>query len=58
MHNVGGVVLFLCIKLIWNFVMVEDITFVFESMSGIEEATFDVNICQPFHSLLDVESVH
>jgi hypothetical protein len=38
--------------------MVEDITFVFESMSGIEEATFDVNICQPFHSLLDVESVH
>jgi hypothetical protein len=57
-HDVGGVVLFLCIKFIWNFVMVENISFVFESMGGIDQATFDVNICQPFHSLSNVESVH
>jgi hypothetical protein len=55
---VGGVVLFLCIKPIWNFVMVEDKSFVLKSMGGIDEATLDVSICQPFHSLSNIKSVH
>jgi hypothetical protein len=55
---VGGVVLFSCTKPIWNFVMIEDKSFVPKSMGGIDEATLDVNICQPFHSLSNVESVH
>ncbi len=50
--------LFLCIKPIWNFVMVEDKSFVLESMHGIDEATLDVSICQPFHILLDIKNVH
>ncbi len=58
MHNAGGVVLFLCIKPIWNFVMVEDKSFVLESMHGIDEATLDVSIFQPFHSLSNIKSVH
>jgi hypothetical protein len=58
MHNVGGVVLFLCTKPIWNFVMIEDRSFVLKSMGGIDEATPDVKICQPFHSLSNVKSVH
>ncbi len=58
MHNVGGVVWFLCIKPIWNFVMVEDINFVPESMGEIDEATLDVSIYQPFHSLSNIKSVH
>jgi hypothetical protein len=55
---VGGVVWFLCIKPIWNFVMVEDINFVPESMGEIDEATLDVSIYQPFHSLSNIKSVH
>jgi len=43
-HSVG-VVLFLCTKPIRNFVMVEDRSFVLESMGGIDEVTFNVNIC-------------
>jgi hypothetical protein len=38
--------------------MVEDKSFVLESMGGIGEFTLNVNICQPFHYLSNVKSVH
>jgi hypothetical protein len=38
--------------------MVEDRSFVLESMGGIDEVTFNVNICQPSHYLSNVKNVH
>jgi len=56
-HGVGGDVLFLCIKFNWNFTMVKNDFFFFESVGGGNEFAPNFSTIL-FHKLSIVKNVH